>query len=140
MALFLSDGFENRYFVFYYPALLGLSLMFRRRVSFSVLGVVMALYVTIALTVSPMLDTDLKDEKVLFIRLVTMLGVVVAGTLIAAWERTRPQGGGGRRAPGGGGEPGPAEKGPGDRAGHSGGAGPHRPGRFTTGSPNPSTC
>lgn len=89
MALFLSDGFENRYFVFYYPALLGLSLMFRRRVSFSVLGVVMALYVTIALTVSPTLDTDLKDEKVLFIRLVTMLGVVVAGTLIAAWERTR---------------------------------------------------
>ena len=90
-ALFLEDGFQNRYYAFYYPALLGLSLMFPKRVSFGVLALIVALYVVISFTVSPTLETDMKDEKVLFIRIVTMVGMVVAGSLITGWERSRRQ-------------------------------------------------
>jgi len=88
-ALFLDDGFRNDQFVFYYPALLGLSLLFPGRTSFAVVAVVIALYIAMAFTVSPSLDLDLKQEKVLFGRLITMVGIVVVGTLINGWERTR---------------------------------------------------
>ena len=90
-ALFLDDGFHNRYYVFYYPALLGFSLMFPRRASFSVLAIVIILYVSISLTISPKLDLDEKDEKILFIRIITMVGIVAAGTLITGWVRWTPK-------------------------------------------------
>jgi len=51
--LFLAGGISNDFYVFYYPALLGFSLMFPRRVSFGVAGVVAALYVVMAFTVPP---------------------------------------------------------------------------------------
>ena len=87
-ALWVFEGFQNSYFVFYYPALLGLAVMFPGRVGFAVSGAVMALYTLMAFSISPTLDIDLKEEKVLFNRLATMLGMVVAGTLIAGWERS----------------------------------------------------
>ena len=76
-ALFMAGGFQNRFFVFYYPALLGFSLMFPRRASFSVLVLVITLYIAMALTINPTLNLDLRQEKVLVIRLVTMVGIVV---------------------------------------------------------------
>ena len=88
-ALYAEDGFQSRYYVFYYPALLGFSLMFPRRASFGALGVVVALYVAVSFTVSPTLDLDEKDEKVLIIRIMTMVGLVTAGALITRWERSR---------------------------------------------------
>ena len=87
--LFLNLGLQNNYFIFYYPALLGLSLVFPGRTSFAVVGVVIALYIVMAFTVSPTLDMDLMEEKALIERLVTMVGMVVAGTLINGWERAR---------------------------------------------------
>ena len=83
------QGFQNHFYVFYYPALLGFSLMFPQRASFSVLGVVIALYVIMALTISPTLDTNLFQEKFLFVRVITMVGIVAAGILLAGWERGR---------------------------------------------------
>ena len=89
VALYASNGLQNRFYVFYYPALLGFSLMFPRLVSFSILAVVIGLYVAMALTVSPTLSTDLFQEKLLFVRVVTMVGIVAAGILLAGWERGR---------------------------------------------------
>ena len=87
--LYLFGGFQNRFFVFYYPALLGFSLMFPRRASFIALCGVIALYIVLALTIEPTLDRDLYQEKVLVVRLVAMIGIVGAGILLAMWERAR---------------------------------------------------
>jgi signal transduction histidine kinase len=87
--LFLTGGISNDFYVFYYPALLGFSLMFPRRVSFAVAAVVAALYVVMAFTVSPALDLAREDEKKLAVRIINMLGIVAAGALITGWERRR---------------------------------------------------
>jgi signal transduction histidine kinase len=87
--LFLTSGLQNDFFVFYYPALLGFSLMFPRRASFAVAAIVGGLYVVIALTVPPTLDLAQGDEKKLVVRIANMLGIVAAGALINGWERRR---------------------------------------------------
>ena len=87
--LYILNGFQNRFYVFYYPALLGFSLIFPRWASFSMLAAVIGLYVLMALTVSPTLSVDAFQEKVLFVRVITMLGIVAAGTLLVGWERAR---------------------------------------------------
>ena len=88
-ALFLLSGFQNPYFVFYYPALLGLAFVSPGRLSFTVSAMVIAFYITMAFTVSPTLSADLEQEKWLVVRVFTMFGMVVAGTLIVGWERSR---------------------------------------------------
>jgi hypothetical protein len=87
--LFLAGGIQNDFYVFYYPALLGFSLMFPRRVSFVVAVVVAGLYVLMAFTVAPTLDLAQEDEKKLVVRIANMLGIVAAGVLINGWERKR---------------------------------------------------
>src|SRR5918999_3191801 len=87
--LFLAGGMQNDFYVFYYPALLGFSLMFSRRVSFVVAVVVAGLYVLMAFTVAPTLDLAQEDEKKLVVRIANMLGIVAAGVLINGWERKR---------------------------------------------------
>ena len=87
--LFLAGGMQNDFYVFYYPALLGFSLMFPRRASFTAAGVVAGLYIIMALTVSPTLDLAQEDEKKLAVRIANMLGIVAAGALINGWERRR---------------------------------------------------
>ena len=87
--LYIFGGFQNRFYVFYYPALLGFSLMFPRWASFSVLAAVIVLYVVMALMVSPTLSVAAYQEKVLFVRVITMVGIVAAGTLLVGWERAR---------------------------------------------------
>ncbi len=87
--LFLAGGISNDFYVFYYPALLGFSLMFPRRVSFAVAAVVAVLYVIMAFTVSPTLDLAQEDEKKLAVRVINMAGIVTAGALITGWERRR---------------------------------------------------
>ena len=88
-SLFLTVGFQNPYWVFYYPALLGLSLMTPARASIPLSVVVMALYITMAFTVSPTLNWDMEQEKWLVVRILTMMGIVAAGALITGWERGR---------------------------------------------------
>ena len=88
-SLFLAGGLQNPHYVFYYPALLGLALMSPWRVAIAVGSVVIALYVLMAFTVSPTVIWDMEQEKWLVTRSLTMLGIVVAGTLITGWERSR---------------------------------------------------
>ena len=88
-ALFLAGGLQNPHFVFYYPALLGLSLMSPGRATIAVASVVIALYILMAFIVSPTLIWDMEQEKWLVVRILTMVGIVVAGTLITGWERNR---------------------------------------------------
>ncbi len=87
--LFLAGGISNDFYVFYYPALLGFSLMFPRRVSFAVVALVAGIYVAMALTVAPTLDLAQEDEKKLAVRVINMVGIVAAGALITGWERRR---------------------------------------------------
>ena len=87
--LYTLNGFQNRFYVFYYPAMLGFSLMFPRWVSFGMLAAVIFLYVVMALTVSPTLSVAAYQEKVLFVRVITMGGIVAAGTMLMGWERAR---------------------------------------------------
>lgn len=88
-SLFRAGGLQNPHFVFYYPALLGLALMSPGRITAIVASLVIALYITMALVVSPTLNMDLEQEKWLITRVLTMAGIVVAGTLITGWERSR---------------------------------------------------
>lgn len=87
--LFLKGGLQNDFYVFLYPALLGFSLMFPRRASFTVAAIIASLYIVMALTVSPTLDLAQEDEKKLAVRIANMLGIVAAGALINGWERRR---------------------------------------------------
>ncbi len=100
--LYVFDGYQNGFYIFYYPALLGISLLFPGRVSFGAVAVVIVLYIVMAFTITPSnpnipgraklelaLQQEFKQEKVLFGRIMTMLGMVAAGTLISGWERTR---------------------------------------------------
>jgi len=87
--LYALNGFQNRFYVFYYPSMLGFSLMFPRWASFGMLAVVIFLYVVMALTVSPTLSVAAYQEKVLFVRVITMVGIVAAGTMLVGWERAR---------------------------------------------------
>ena len=61
------------------------------RVGVPVATVVIALYISMAFTVSPTLIWDQEQEKWLVVRILTMVGIVAAGTLITGWERSRRQ-------------------------------------------------
>jgi len=87
--LFLRGGLQNPHYVFYYPALLGLSLMSPRRATIVVGSLAIALYILMAFTVSPTLKWELMQEKWLVTRVFTMMGMVVVGMLITDWERAR---------------------------------------------------
>ncbi|PKB64165.1 MAG: hypothetical protein BZY80_03615 [SAR202 cluster bacterium Io17-Chloro-G2] len=89
VGLFLRGGLSNDFYVFYYPALLGFSLMFPKRASFPLAAAVMGIYSAIAFTVAPTLDFEQGDEKKLAVRLACMLGIAGAGALITGWERAR---------------------------------------------------
>ena len=89
VGLFLRGGLSNDFYVFYYPALLGFSLMFPKRASFPVAALVMGLYAVMAFTVTPTLNLEQNDEKKLAVRLACMLGIAGAGALITGWERAR---------------------------------------------------
>jgi len=84
-----TTGFANTYFVFYYPALLGIPLVFSsRRLSFLVTGVVAIAYAAISIFLEPGVDVDEREEAVLITRIVIMFGVVMAANLLARIERT----------------------------------------------------
>ena len=56
--IMMTSRFENTFFIFYYPALLGVALIFRRRVSFAMVAVVAAVYAGMSMTMEPGLDTS----------------------------------------------------------------------------------
>ena len=86
----ITSRFYNGFFVFYYPALLGLSLVFpSARISFTIVTLLAAAYTGISLTLEPKLSFDAGHEKALIARIVTMFAVVSAGALMTRIERTR---------------------------------------------------
>ena len=125
----VTSRIDNTVFVFYYPALLGLALVFpSRRLSFSVVTLVAIAYAALSITLEPGVSYAANEEKVMIVRITTMFAVVAAGNLLARIEITR------RR------EAVAAEQqkseenlelqreGTAGRAGGGGGAQPHRPG------------
>ena len=85
----VTTGFANTYFVFYYPALLGIPLVFSsRRLSFLAVGIVATAYAAISIFLEPGVDVDNREEAVLITRIIIMFGVVMAANLLARIERT----------------------------------------------------
>ena len=88
--LAISGGFNNGFFVLYYPAIATFAVVFASfRLSFAWVTMVAVMYAVLSFVVDPTVDFDAKMEKVLFIRIVTMFAVVAAVNLIMRLERTR---------------------------------------------------
>ena len=86
----ITSRFDNTFFVFYYPALLGLSLVFSsRRLSFAAVTAVAAAYLAISLALDPGISVENREERVLTVRIVTMFAVVAAANLMVRLETSR---------------------------------------------------
>ena len=87
-ALGISGGFSNDFYVLYYPALAAFAVVFASfRLSFTCVTITAAFYTVVSLHSG--LDFESGQEKVLFIRIVTMYAVVMAVSLIFRLERSR---------------------------------------------------
>ena len=85
-----SSGFQNNFFVLYYPALAMFAVVFTSfRLSFAWVTVVAVVYAALSLGMEPGVDYEVKEEKVLFTRIVVMFAVVAAVNLVSRFERTR---------------------------------------------------
>lgn len=92
VGIMITTRFENTYFNFYYPALLGVALIFRRRISFAIVTVVAGVYTGMSLALEPGVDTSVLfdgDEKLLAVRVVCMFAIVVAANLMTRLELQR---------------------------------------------------
>lgn len=84
----ITDRFDNARFVFYYPALLGMSILVTSRfLSFAIVAMVAAAYAAISMTMDPGVSFSLKEEKVLIARIVAMFAVVAGANLLARIDR-----------------------------------------------------
>ena len=85
-----SSGFQNTFFVLYYPALAMFAVVFTSfRLSFAWATMVAVVYAVLSLVLEPGVDYGIKEEKVLFTRIVVMYAVVGAVNLVSRFERIR---------------------------------------------------
>ena len=85
-----SSGFQNTFFVLYYPALAMFAVVFTSfRLSFAWATMVAVVYAALSLLLEPGVDYGIKEEKVLFTRIVVLYAVVGAVNLVSRFERTR---------------------------------------------------
>ena len=85
-----SSGFQNTFFVLYYPALAMFAVVFTSfRLSFAWAAMVAVVYAVLSLAMDPGVDFEIKEEKVLFTRIVVMFAVVAAVNLVSRFERIR---------------------------------------------------
>ena len=85
-----SSGFQNSFFVLYYPALAMFAVVFTSfRLSFAWATMVAVVYAALSLVMEPGVEYESKEEKVLFTRIVVMYAVVAAVNLVSRYERTR---------------------------------------------------
>ena len=90
LGILATSRFENTFFVLYYPAIVGLAVVApSRRISFGGVALVAAAYSALSIGMEPQVDFDLKEERILLIRLISMFAVVAAGNLIVSIERQR---------------------------------------------------
>ena len=85
-----SSGFQNTFFVLYYPALAMFAVVFTSfRLSFAWVTMVAVVYAALSLGMEPGVEYEIKEEKILFTRIVVMYAVVAAVNLVSRFERTR---------------------------------------------------
>ena len=85
-----SSGFQNSFFVLYYPALAMFAVVFTSfRLSFAWVTMVAVVYAALSLVLEPGVEYEIKEEKVLFTRIVVMYAVVAAVNLVSRFERIR---------------------------------------------------
>ena len=85
-----SSGFQNTFFVLYYPALAMFAVVFTSfRLSFAWVTMIAVAYAALSLVMEPGVDFEIKEEKVLFTRIVVMYAVVAAVNLVSRFERIR---------------------------------------------------
>ncbi len=85
-----GSGFQNTFFVLYYPTLAMFSVVFTSyRLSFAGTTMVAAAYAAMSLLLEPGVEFDIKEEKVLFTRIAVMYAVVAAVNLVSRFERIR---------------------------------------------------
>ena len=88
--LAISGGFANTFFVLYYPSIAMFAVVFTSfRLTFAWVTMVAALYAVVSLAVEPGPDFEIKEEKVLFTRIVVMYAVAAAVNLVSRFERIR---------------------------------------------------
>ena len=86
----LTSAFRNSFFVLYYPALIGLALVATSwRLSFGIVALVAIAYSALSFAIDNGPDFEIKEEKILLIRLAAMFAIVAAGHLITSIERNR---------------------------------------------------
>ena len=89
-ALAISTRFQNEFFVLYYPALATFAVVFTSfRLSFAWATMVAGAYAALSLALEPGVNFEMKEEKVLFTRIVVMYAVVASVNLISRFERIR---------------------------------------------------
>ena len=85
-----GSGFQNTFFVLYYSTLATFAVVFTSfSLSFAGATVVAGVYAVMSLLLHPGVDFEIKEEKVLFIRIAVMYGVVAAVNLVSRFERIR---------------------------------------------------
>ena len=85
-----GSGFQNTFFVLYYPTLAMFAVVFTPfRLSFAGATVVAVAYAAMSLLLEPGVEFEIKEEKVLFIRIAVMYAVVAAVNLVSRFERIR---------------------------------------------------
>ena len=85
-----SSGFQNSFFVLYYPALAMFAVVFTSfRLSFAWATMVAVVYAALSLVMEPGVEYGVKEEKILFTRIVVMYAVVAAVNLVSRFERIR---------------------------------------------------
>ena len=88
--LAVSSGFQNSFFVLYYPTLAMFAVVFTSfRLSFAWVTMVAAAYAAMSLLLEPGVEFEIKEEKILFTRIAVMYAVVAAVNLVSRFERIR---------------------------------------------------
>ena len=88
--LVISGGFSNTFFVLYYPALAMFAVVFTSFwLSFSWVTMIAVVYAALSLGTEPGIAFEIKEEKVLYTRIVVMYAVVAAVNLVSRFERIR---------------------------------------------------
>jgi signal transduction histidine kinase len=86
----ITNGFENTFFILYYPSLMGLALVTEsRRLSVLFVTLVAAGYSTVSIVLGPGLDTSEGDDRRLLARIMVMYALVIAANLINRAERSK---------------------------------------------------
>lgn len=90
LGILVASGFDNNFFVLYYPALAAFAVVFNSvRLSLTGVTIAAAMYTAVSLQGENAIDFGAKEEKILFMRLVTIYALVGAVNLIARLERVK---------------------------------------------------